>query len=50
MPYFSILKFRQFLSKTSNLYILSDGYTSKYMLGTKNVTHGGISKASKKPC
>ena len=35
--WFSKLKCRQFLYKTSNLYILSDSYISKDMLGTKNV-------------
>ena len=47
-PCFSKLKCRQFLHKTSSLYILSDSYTSKNMLGTKNVRYRGIFKASKK--
>ena len=47
-PCFSKLKCRQFLYKPSSLYILSDSYTSKNMLGTKNVRYCGIFKASKK--
>ena len=49
-PCFSKLKCRHVLYKTSNLYILSDSYTSKNMLGTKNERYGGIFKASKKTC
>ena len=44
-----ILFFWLFMTKSS-LYILSDSYTSKNMLGTKNVRYGGIFKASKKTC
>ena len=39
-PCFSKLKCRQFLYKTSSLYILSNSNTSKNMLGTKNVRYG----------
>ena len=44
-----MLFFWLFMTKSS-LYILSDSYTSKNMLGTKNVRYGGIFKASKKTC
>ena len=37
------------LIQFSNLYILSDSYTSKNMLGTKNLRYGEFFKASKKP-
>ena len=47
---FSKLKCRQFLYKSSSLYILSDRYTSKNMIGTKNVRYSGIFKASKNTC
>ena len=47
-PCFSKLKYRQFLYKTSNRYILSDSYTLKNMLGAKNVGYGRVFKASKK--
>ena len=47
-PCFSKLRCHQLLYKTSGLYILSDSYTLKNMLGTKNVRYGGIFKASKK--
>ena len=47
-PCFSKLKRRQFLFKTPNLCFLRDSYTSKIMLGTKNVRYGGTFKASKK--
>ena len=47
-PCFSKLKCCQFLLKISNQYFLRDSYTSKNMLGTKNVRCGGIFKASKK--
>ena len=46
-PGFSKLKCKT-IYKTSSLYILSDSYTSKNMLGTKNGRYGGIFKASKK--
>ena len=42
------LKCRQLLFKTFDLYFLRDSYTSKNILGTKNVRYGGIFKASKK--
>ena len=45
---FSKFKCRQFLYKTSNVYILNDNYTSKNMVGAKNVSYGEIFKASKK--
>ena len=47
-PCFSKLKCRHFFYNTSNLYILSDSYTSNNMLGTKNVRYSGIFKANKK--
>ena len=49
-PCFSRLKRCQFLCKTSSLYILSDSYNSKNVLGTRNVRYGGIFKASKRTC
>ena len=36
------LKCRQFLYKTCSLYILSNSYSSKNMLGTKNVRYHEI--------
>ena len=45
---FSKLKCHEFLWETSNLYILSDSYTSKIMLSTNNVRFGEIFNASKK--
>ena len=47
-PCFSELKRRQFLFKTPNPCFLRDSYTSKIMLGTKNVRYGGTFKARKK--
>ena len=49
-PCFPKLICHLFFYKTSNLYILSDSYNSKIMLGTKNVRYGEIFKGSKKSC
>ena len=48
--FFSKLRCRKFLYKTFSLYILSDNYTTKIMLGTKNVRYRGIFKARKRTC
>ena len=46
-PCFSKLKCHQFLYKTSSLYMLSDSYTSKNILGKKKVWWKQVKKLAK---